>query len=182
MAPRYEPPSRFAADSAIVFGRSVGLMRMKDSADALASHEGSGVGQRGRLVGLLAAGTLIAAACSGGSDNADPPPATRNVSEVTTTIPSTAIEPGATPTAPPQPLQYSIEWQAVGDKLDAGTITVPLDYADPQGETIELYLVRHRADDDRVGLQAFEEQRNGRGPMEEVGPHSDDDSSSGAVP
>ena len=152
MAPRYEPASRIAADGAIAFGRSVGLMRKKDSADALASHEGSGVGRRGRLVALLAAGTLVAAACSGGSDNTEPPPATRDVGQVTTTIPSTTVEPGVAPTALPEPLEYSIEWQAAGDKIDAGTITVPLDYADPQGETIELYLVRHRADDDqRIG-------------------------------
>jgi len=52
----------------------------------------------------------------------------------------------------PEPLEYSIDWEEISGKVDAGTITVPLDYADPQGDTIDLYLVRHRSDEDqRIG-------------------------------
>lgn len=62
----------------------------------------------------------------------------------------TAAPPGDT--LPPEPLDYEIEWTELGGNVDEGRLTVPLDYADPLGETIELYVTRHRADaDDRIG-------------------------------
>jgi len=118
---------------------------------ALVVHSGGGSGRRGRLVALLAVGALAAASCSGGSDSSEPPPATRDVSDVSTTVPVTTVQPNSAATAP-EPLEYLIEWNDLGDRVDTGSITVPLDYAESQGETIELYLVRHRAEDDqRIG-------------------------------
>jgi pimeloyl-ACP methyl ester carboxylesterase len=160
MAPRYEPAWWIAADSAIAFRRTMGPMWTTDSEAALAvrrevgtGHRIAATGRRGRWIALLAGGALIAASCSGGSGSGEPPPATRDVSGVATTVaPTITAEPGATPTQPldpPEPLEYSIEWEDLGNRVDAGTITVPLDYADPQGETIELAIVRHRADENR---------------------------------
>jgi pimeloyl-ACP methyl ester carboxylesterase len=102
-----------------------------------------------RTLALAVAGALLAVSCSSGSQ-AEPPPATRDISAVTTTAPTTV--PGTsevTTTTLPHPLDYEIEWQPLGGAVDEGWLTVPLDYADPQGATIDLYLVRHRADDDR---------------------------------
>lgn len=42
----------------------------------------------------------------------------------------------------------SIEWRELSRGIDAGWLTVPLDYADPSGPTIDLYVVRHRATGD----------------------------------
>ncbi|MEM9514799.1 MAG: alpha/beta fold hydrolase [Actinomycetota bacterium] len=106
---------------------------------------------------LLLAGPLLLAACSiGSSDAGPPPPATR-------AIPSTAVAPATTTdaaadtpaTAPPttaMPLDYVIEWESAGDRVDRGRLTVPLEYADSGGATIELEVARHRAPDgSRVG-------------------------------
>ncbi|MGD9703035.1 MAG: alpha/beta hydrolase [Acidimicrobiia bacterium] len=47
----------------------------------------------------------------------------------------------------------TIDWASCGDGLDCGRLAVPLDYADPDGPTITLNLVRHRATQpaDRIG-------------------------------
>ncbi len=115
-----------------------------------------------RLPAALVAVALVAAACS--SDDAEPPPATRDVSDVTTTSPATtstepvdsaadAPDPTTTTTTEPEPLEYGIEWESLGGRVDGGWLTVPLDYADPQGETLDLWVVRHRADDEaRIGV------------------------------
>lgn len=41
-----------------------------------------------------------------------------------------------------------IEWTEIEDGIDEGWLTVPIDYADPDGATIDLYLVRNRATGD----------------------------------
>ena len=47
----------------------------------------------------------------------------------------------------------AIEWSDTGGGWEEGTLEVPLDHDDPDGDTIELALVRHRAADgaDRLG-------------------------------
>jgi hypothetical protein len=83
-----------------------------------------------------------------GSDG--PPPVTRDVSAVTTTIAD-----GVTTTAPPRPLDYAIAWEPLDDRTAVGTLTVPVDYADPQGPTLDLRVARHTADpDQRIGVLA----------------------------
>ncbi len=83
---------------------------------------------------------------------------TRKVSEpipTTTTAPVVVSDDGAVTTEPPPPppLEYSIAWEPIDGRTDGGWLTVPLDYADPQGETIDLWIVRHKADeDDRIGV------------------------------
>ena len=120
-----------------------------------------------RTGALLVVLASLAAACSGGSDAA-PAPKTREISSIPTTTvpPPTTVAPSAdvadapapdepepTTTVPPEPLVFTIEWQQLSERVDAGSLTVPLDYADPQGTKIDLYVTRHRADeDDRVGV------------------------------
>ncbi len=121
-----------------------------------------------RHLTLAVATALLAAACSSDPLQTEPPPATRDVSGVTTTTtttvesttdPSTDPTPApsvgstTTTTTTPPPLDYSIEWAPIEDRVDGGWLTVPLDYADPQGQTLDLWVVRHRADDDkRIGV------------------------------
>ncbi|NND76211.1 MAG: alpha/beta fold hydrolase [Ilumatobacter sp.] len=104
----------------------------------------------------LAGLALALAACS---DSAPPvpAPATREITTVPTTVapaPTTVApgEPAPTTTAAPEPLEYTIDWEQLGGRVEAGMLSVPLDYADPQGDTIELYVTRHRAKESgRIG-------------------------------
>ena len=62
----------------------------------------------------------------------------------TTSAPTTATT--SLPVAP-------VSWSACQDGLQCGTVTAPLDYADPGGATIEIAVARHAAEDPsaRVG-------------------------------
>ncbi len=94
---------------------------------------------------LIVVTAVALAACSGGSD--DPPVAVRDVTGITDPGASSTPE-QSTPTDPPgpaEPLDYTIEWTQLSERVDEGTLTVPVDYDDPQGDTIDLYVARHRA-------------------------------------
>jgi pimeloyl-ACP methyl ester carboxylesterase len=66
------------------------------------------------------------------------------------THPSTTVV--ATTTQPTLPVT-PISWTACNGDLECGTLTVPLNYADPQGPTIGMAVARHLAEDpaDRIG-------------------------------
>ncbi len=111
-----------------------------------------------RVVPAVIGWALLVGACT--ASDAAPAPKTREITSVpatttTTVTPPTTVEAGDTlppSTLPPEPLDYEIVWEQTAGRVDAGRLTVPLDYADPQGETIDLYVARHRADGDRVGI------------------------------
>jgi pimeloyl-ACP methyl ester carboxylesterase len=96
-----------------------------------------------RRTALIVIAAAVLAACSGGSN--DPPVAVRNVTGITDPTADTPTVDTTETSAPPEPLEYTIEWTQLGDRVDEGTITVPVDYSDPQGDTIDLYVARHRA-------------------------------------
>ncbi|WP_051063296.1 alpha/beta fold hydrolase [Ilumatobacter nonamiensis] len=56
--------------------------------------------------------------------------------------------------ATPEQLDYSIVFDDLGGGVDGGWLTVPVDYDDPQGDTLKLWVTRHRAssEDDRIGV------------------------------
>ncbi len=60
---------------------------------------------------------------------------------------------GSTPEDSSQFEPAAIEWEEFDDGVDVATLDVPVDYADPEGPTVELYLARHRAaePDERIG-------------------------------
>ena len=111
-----------------------------------------------RLFGSTLLGlSLIVAACT--SSSAAPAPATREITSIPSTsvaAPEVTAEPGDTlppTTLPPEPLDYEIVWDDRAGLVDTGHLTVPLDYSDPQGDTIELNVARHRAEGDgRIGV------------------------------
>jgi pimeloyl-ACP methyl ester carboxylesterase len=89
---------------------------------------------------MVAVGLLLLGACS--DDGGDPLPRA-----TTTTAPASAGDPGEGPGGfRPAP----IEWQDCGG-MDCATVEVPLDYADPTGQHIELSVARIRAGGDRIG-------------------------------
>jgi len=53
----------------------------------------------------------------------------------------------------PEPTARTIEWSDCDGGFQCGTITVPLDYSKPDGETIDVAVTRHPADnpDERIG-------------------------------
>lgn len=92
---------------------------------------------------LLGLGALV-----GCSDKAaDPLVVARDVTGAVTTA-ADATTPDASDPTPPAPFDYRIEWTTSSGRVDEGIIAVPLDYSDPTGATIELYLARHRASAD----------------------------------
>ena len=108
-----------------------------------------------RVVPAVIGCSLLVAACTA-SDAANAPK-TREITSIPTTteMPSTTAKAGDTlppSTLSPEPLDYEIVWEDTAGRVDTGRLTVPLDYADPQGETIDLYVARRRADGDRVGI------------------------------
>jgi pimeloyl-ACP methyl ester carboxylesterase len=92
-----------------------------------------------RLLIACAALALAVSACTTGTDERSTP------GETTATAPTTAPAPTATPSPPP------LEWRDCGDGNECATLTVPLDYANPTGEQIDLAVVRRTATGDRVG-------------------------------
>jgi pimeloyl-ACP methyl ester carboxylesterase len=98
-----------------------------------------------RRTALTVLVAVVLVACS--ADAEVTPVAARDVTGITDPAPDPS--PSALEDAPPpEPLEYSIEWIQLTDRIDEGTLTVPVDYADPQGDTIDLYLARHRASSD----------------------------------
>lgn len=110
---------------------------------------------------MLLGFSLVAAACAGSAGSTAPvareitsTPATSTpptVAPPTTAQPGDTLPPSTLPSDPPVPLDYEIVWDESAGSVDVGRLVVPLDYADPQGETIELRVARHRAEGDRIG-------------------------------
>lgn len=118
--------------------------------------------RRGLVGGaLLAAGLLVAGCTTEGTDASvvairrQPIDAT-DISTGTGTDPGSGSDsdPGSDPDSDPDSGSAStIDWEECGDQLDCGTLAVPLDHDDPDGEQFELALVRRRASrpDERIG-------------------------------
>lgn len=67
---------------------------------------------------------------------------------------TTTTEAGSTPSTTAPPGTASIDWSDCGGGFQCGTLQVPLDYAHPNGDTIELAVTRHPAADPsrRIGV------------------------------
>lgn len=110
------------------------------------------------MVATLAALAMLAAACSGDEQ----PTANSSAASATTETGETRATPATTTagsaTLPP-PTQIEafepapIEWEPYNDSVDVGTLEVPVDYRNPDGERFDLFLARYRALDpeNRIG-------------------------------
>ncbi len=102
---------------------------------------------------MLVAALVLLASCSG----AEPTAITRGVGDPST---STTVD-GSTPALPPadddigpdRPGDHAAlsPWEGCTDGFACATLTVPRDWADPDGDTIELAVTRHEATGDRIG-------------------------------
>src|SRR5690606_26286025 len=95
-----------------------------------------GVGGRGRLrvAAAAMAVALLGAGCTGGAGEERP----------------ASVE---TPPAPGLAPYYSqrLDWSDCGDGFECATLRVPLDYDRPDGERIEISVIRLPATGDRIG-------------------------------
>lgn len=98
----------------------------------------------GPTASIVAAAVALTAATACSAGAAAPPKPTRDVTDVTDP-PDSTRRPDPVTSEAPEPLDYTIEWTQLDDRVDEGWITVPVDYADPRGDTIDLYVTRHRA-------------------------------------
>jgi pimeloyl-ACP methyl ester carboxylesterase len=115
-------------------------------------------GTRGRLRMRLAAGVgllALLAGCSAGapeteSPDAEPPSTSTQESEESS---STSAEPSASAESPGGLERFyyqALEWSEC-EGGECSTLTVPVDYAEPEGATIELALLRAPATGERQG-------------------------------
>ncbi len=122
---------------------------------------------RGRIVGLVVSIAVVAAACSSGDSGVTrTSTAERDVVDTTTTaapddtdeasatddtVGTSTVDPPPDDDAPFEPAP--IEWEAFDDDVDVATLDVPVDYADADGDTIELFLAKYHATDqeNRIG-------------------------------
>ncbi len=116
--------------------------------------------RRGAVVigAVLGAVGIVVAACSVSNDVRTEEADRLGPSPTSTASQDTDVRPGTTTADDPSPPAETpdadaIEWQQIDDSLDAGILSVPIDYDDPAGGSFDLYLVRHRAADEdaRIG-------------------------------
>ncbi len=116
------------------------------------------IGFAGRLCAAGVAAAALAACAPGAgvsSGTAAPAPVATAPAPDTPTDASDP-RPGPRPGPAADGIGYDpgpIEWEEYDEGLDTATVTVPVDYGDPNGATIDLHVMRHRAldDDARIG-------------------------------
>ncbi len=108
-----------------------------------------------RRVSALVAATALIASCSSSDGDPSTGSSAATSTPATTAAPATTAE--ATTTIAPAEPESSLAWEACDDpialdpSLECTTLTVPLDYADPEGDTIDLALIRVPASGKREG-------------------------------
>ena len=121
-----------------------------------------------RVVVSVVVAAMVAAGCSGGDDDpsvVDAEPSTSDTVETTEPAPTTTVPEPTTSTSvePPaeEPADFDVApavWADCDDiaGFECATIDVPLDHADPAGDTIPIALIRRPATgDDRIGSVVF---------------------------
>lgn len=93
---------------------------------------------------------LLLTACSGSQEAA---PSTTEAPTSSTTDMTTTTVPPTTTTTIALPPPVPVEWRGCGGGFDCGTVTVPVDYREPDGSTLDLALIRRPAGDpsQRIG-------------------------------
>lgn len=110
--------------------------------------------RRGAMAVACALLALVVPACSGSTDRATPTTSTGRASTPSSTGSGSAADPPdksrpSTPTPPGAPLR----WRACDGSAECAELTVPVDYARPDGPTLQLAIVRasRAKPDQRIG-------------------------------
>jgi len=107
--------------------------------------------RRGVLAVVLVTATVLAACSTTGSDAA---PTTTKAPATTTSRPKgTTSTTGASSTTTTTPGQQELDWKDCDGGFECATLEVPVDYAKPAGDTLDLALARRPATDasERIG-------------------------------
>ena len=132
-------------------------MRVMQSAGG--QREGQHRGRQGwraraRTATAIGSAVLVLAACaddagvrSTGAEGSAAGTTTASTTSTTTAGPTTSTTAADAPTTSAPTGDSTIEWQDDGFGTESGYLEVPMDYADPAGPTIRLYVVRHPAAD-----------------------------------
>jgi len=117
---------------------------------------------RRRVIGtIIATAAVLTAGCTSGGGVAVMDRTSVPAASAPDTTEPTASSPTTDPAEPADPVVAAIEWGQCDDEtaddpaLECAALTVPLDYADPEGETLDLALVRVPAEGDREGAVLF---------------------------
>lgn len=94
-----------------------------------------------RGAALVSALALAVSACTG-SDSADDP---------TKAPASVSVTAAPTPQGLGEIYAQQLAWTDCENDLQCASVTVPLDWDDPDGDTIQIAVARHRATGDRIG-------------------------------
>ncbi|MDW3176099.1 MAG: alpha/beta fold hydrolase [Acidimicrobiia bacterium] len=89
---------------------------------------------------------LFASACTSDSQQADAPSTTTTTTQVSTTTEDESLSDSATTSTAAPALRSTIEWSECG-ALECGVVDVPVDYSDPDGDTISIAVNILRASD-----------------------------------
>ncbi|MEQ1874555.1 MAG: alpha/beta hydrolase [Ilumatobacteraceae bacterium] len=102
-----------------------------------------------RRLALVSVSCLLVVACGDGIDEgANQGRGERGtIDGVTLGTPNSAPDDSSQPADTTEPADDPFAWLDLGDGIEEGTLFVPLDYDDPSGDQIMLYLVRHSAAD-----------------------------------
>ncbi|MCX6521140.1 MAG: alpha/beta hydrolase [Actinobacteria bacterium] len=137
------PPARSPLALALTFLGAAGLVTLTACSESLAIPS----------TGSSAAVTAEATDPTAPADSAPVPTTSAPDDSSDPTDPTDATD-ATDATAPPGAPVGTIEWSELEDGVDEGLLAVPLDHGNPDGDQIELYLVRHRATDPsaRIGV------------------------------
>ena len=99
------------------------------------------------VAAVLTALVVVLSACGDGSASPAPPGSTTSTTARATPPPTTAstTTPSSITTAAAPPVT-PVQWAPCGD-LQCGSVTVPLDDADPAGPTLQIAVARHPAEE-----------------------------------
>jgi pimeloyl-ACP methyl ester carboxylesterase len=105
---------------------------------------------------VVAAIAVITAVGCTSDDDASPFDQLTATSNEPATTPTTEDRSGTSAPEPTEPQDEALEWEDCGASLECATLTVPLDYDDPDGPTTELAVIRRPAEDpdNRIGTIA----------------------------
>jgi len=98
---------------------------------------------RRRLLAAVATTSLLAACAREAPEAARPSSTTAEPSTSASTEPPSTTTTTTVVLPPPVP----VAWERCGGGFDCGSVTVPVDYADPSGPTVDVALVRRPAGD-----------------------------------
>jgi len=110
----------------------------------------NGVPRASAFVTILLASALVLSACSSGTPAPTPTPVVTTTAPVFTPTPTVTPTPTANTAALKQFLTQKLTWRSCVRTYQCANLTVPLDYANPDGSTLQVQLIKRSARDQKA--------------------------------